>query len=83
MLDEATSALDSKTEAKIQAGLETLGDKTFIIIAHRLSTLKNTDQIYVFDAGTIVEQGTFAKLAEAEDSRFYQLYRLQQGTRRG
>ncbi len=63
ILDEATSALDSKTEAEIQKALEDLWkDRTVIVIAHRLSTLNNVDQIIVMERGRIVEQGTKLEL---------------------
>jgi ATP-binding cassette subfamily B protein len=63
ILDEATSALDSITEKQIQDSLEFLmKDKTVIVIAHRLSTLKNMDRILVFNKGSIVEDGTHSKL---------------------
>ena len=59
IFDEATSALDSESEAVIQKSIETLRhSKTLIIIAHRLSTVRNADQICVMSAGRIVEQGT-------------------------
>lgn len=84
VFDEATSALDSKTEARIQRGLESqLTTKTMIIIAHRLSTLRNVDRIVVFESGHIVEEGTFTSLLKKPRSRFAALYRLQnkRGTR--
>lgn len=78
IFDEATSSLDSKTEFFIQQGLEkNLQDKTIISIAHRVSTLKNTDIIYVFHNGRIVEKGKFADLAADRSSRFYKLYQGQ------
>lgn len=59
IFDEATSALDSESEAVIQNSIETLRhNKTLIIIAHRLSTVRNADQICVMSAGRIVEQGS-------------------------
>ncbi len=65
IFDEATSALDNINEASIQRNLEkTFSDKTIIIIAHRLTTLKNVDRILVFDKGKIVQQGTFTELAK-------------------
>tara|TARA_Y100000310_G_scaffold188769_1_gene188760 strand:+ start:1547 stop:3316 length:1770 start_codon:yes stop_codon:yes gene_type:complete len=77
LLDEATSALDSETEKKIQENLENeLGDKTLMIIAHRLSTLKKVDKIYYMDRGKIVEGGTFSELIKLK-GKFYGLYRLQ------
>jgi ATP-binding cassette subfamily B protein len=59
ILDEATSALDSRTESDIQATLEAIGrGRTTIVIAHRLSTVVNADEIVVLEAGTVVERGT-------------------------
>lgn len=63
MFDEATSALDSATEQSIQEALETLlQDKTALIIAHRLSTLKAMDKIIVLENGHIVESGSHNEL---------------------
>lgn len=60
---EATSALDNITEKEVQKTLEThLKDSTIIQIAHRLSTLRNCDQIFVFDQNKIVETGTYSQL---------------------
>jgi len=78
ILDESTSSLDSKTEAKIQEGLEEyLKTKTIIIIAHRISTLKNVDKIYVFENGEIVEEGKFDSLSKDKQSKFSQIYSSQ------
>jgi len=64
IFDEATSALDNTNEIKIQRNIEQLfKDKTTIIIAHRLTTLKYTDRIFVFERGRIVQEGTFDGLA--------------------
>ncbi len=66
ILDEATSALDSETEAKIKRALDTLREgRTTFVIAHRLSTVADADQIFVLDRGKIVERGGFEALAEA------------------
>jgi len=63
ILDEATSALDSESERLIQENIrEFQGSKTMIIIAHRLSTVRHCDCIFVLDQGTIVEQGTYDEL---------------------
>ena len=65
LLDEATSALDSESELLVQKALEELWeDKTVIVIAHRLSTLRHMDRIVVIQEGQIVEQGTHAQLLE-------------------
>lgn len=75
IFDEATSSLDTKTEELIQEGIEKeLAQKTVIIIAHRVSTLRHVDRIYVFDKGSVVEDGTFAELSQNTRSRFYHLY---------
>ena len=63
VLDEATSSLDTQTEAAVQAELERLSQgRTTITIAHRLSTVRDADQIVVLDAGRIVERGTHEEL---------------------
>lgn len=75
--DESTSALDSKTEQDFQTALEQeWDDKTLIFIAHRLSTLKNVDVIYVFEHGQIIEQGSFQELIEL-NGKFNELWELQ------
>jgi len=66
VLDEATASVDPFTEAQIQEGLEeVLRDRTSIIIAHRLSTVKHADRIVVLDQGTIIEEGTHDELLAA------------------
>ena len=63
LLDEATSSLDSESEKKVQEALNKLmKDKTALVVAHRLSTIKNVDVIYVIDKGMIVEKGTHNEL---------------------
>jgi ATP-binding cassette, subfamily B, bacterial len=65
VLDEATSSLDTQTEAAVQASLEALSEgRTTITIAHRLSTVRDADQIVVLDSGRIVERGTHEELLE-------------------
>ena len=67
ILDEATSALDSQSENKIQQAIDTLlQNRTALIIAHRLSTVRNADLILVFDRGGLVEQGTHESLMQSE-----------------
>jgi len=67
IFDEATSALDNTNEAIIQKNLEKIfSDKTMLIVAHRLTTLKNCDRIFVFDNGKIVQEGNFATLSQKE-----------------
>ncbi len=63
MLDEATSALDTHTEREIQAALDTVSkNRTTLVIAHRLSTVVEADEIIVLEAGVIVERGTHDQL---------------------
>src|SRR5205807_6783991 len=63
ILDEATSALDALTESRIQAALgEVMKGRTTFVIAHRLATIRNADRILVFEAGRIVESGSFDEL---------------------
>lgn len=79
ILDEATSSLDSETEGKIMEKL--LGgygkDKTFLIIAHRLGTLKYTDNIAVMEAGRVVEEGSYDKLMDNTNSVFHRMNKEQ------
>ena len=63
ILDEATSALDSETEKKIQDALNILtNDKTTIVIAHRLSTVKNSNNIYLIENGQVIDNGKHDEL---------------------
>lgn len=67
VLDEATSALDNATEARVQQALDRLAvGRTTLVIAHRLSTVENADEVLVLDAGRIVERGTAGALRSAE-----------------
>lgn len=78
LLDEATSSLDSKTEDEIHQALhEVMSDKTVIVIAHRLSTLKEMDRILVFVEGRIVEDGSLNQLLKNKNGHFYQLWQMQ------
>lgn len=67
MLDEATSALDSESEALVQASLdELMRERTSLVIAHRLSTVRNADHVIVLDNGKIVESGSYRSLQDAD-----------------
>ena len=69
LFDEATSALDSESERLVHDTLQILGDAhTVIQVAHRLSTIRNADEIFVFDAGRVVERGVHATLAQQSGS---------------
>ena len=77
ILDEATAAMDTQTEHQIQTALDKITkDRTTIIIAHRLSTLKNADKIIVIENGRIAEQGKPSKLL-ADKGVYHKLYMLQ------
>ncbi|GAA4786060.1 ABC transporter ATP-binding protein/permease [Lysobacter hankyongensis] len=81
IFDEATSALDSKSEQAIQAELDRIAEgRTTIVIAHRLSTVMNADEILVMDQGRIVERGRHAELL-AREGAYAQMWRLQQQER--
>ncbi len=77
VLDEATAHLDSESESAVQRALATaLAGRTSLVIAHRLSTVRQADQLLVIDAGRIVERGTHAELL-AEGGLYAELYRTQ------
>jgi len=74
IFDEATSALDTETEARLHAALtEFLAERTVVIVAHRLSAVKQANRVYVFEDGRIVEEGTHHELIQGEGlySRLY------------
>lgn len=78
LLDEATSSLDSVTERYIQESLhDVMLNKTTLVIAHRLSTLKNMDRILIFVEGKIVEDGSLDRLLQNTQSHFYKLWKMQ------
>lgn len=74
ILDEATSSIDTRTEAIVQRGMDALmRGRTVFVIAHRLSTVQNSDVIMVLEQGHIIERGSHDKLIE-EKGKYYQLY---------
>ena len=74
ILDEATSSIDTRTEAIVQRGMDALMQgRTVFVIAHRLSTVRNSDVIMVLEQGHIIERGSHDKLIE-EKGKYYQLY---------
>ncbi len=74
ILDEATSSIDTRTEALVQKGMDALmKGRTVFVIAHRLSTVRNSDVIMVLEHGRIIERGSHEKLIE-EKGKYYQLY---------
>lgn len=78
VLDEATSALDSETERAIQSSIEALkGQYTVIIVAHRLSTIKNVDRIIIMNKGEIVDEGSFSGLV-GSSNKFKRMVELQE-----
>ena len=78
LFDEATSALDNTTERAVMEAIHNLtGEKTVILVAHRLSTVQPCDRIYVLARGKVVEEGSWEELVSTEDSH---LQRLASGT---
>jgi len=76
ILDEATSALDSQNEKIVQESLDKIMErKTSIVVAHRISTIKDADEILVFSEGEIVERGNYQQLNEIQGM----LYKLERG----
>lgn len=74
ILDEAPSSIDTRTEKLVQEGMDALmNGRTTFVIAHRLSTVRNSDCIMVLEQGRIIERGTHDQLI-AEKVRYYQLY---------
>ena len=77
LFDEATSSLDNESESAIQKILETISHTmTIIVIAHRLTTVHNSDMIHVIEAGRLVESGTYDELLAAS-GRFSILHKAQ------
>ena len=78
LLDEATSDLDTASEQHIQSSIDALkGEVTVVIIAHRLSTVKNADRVYVLDEGRVIEEGAYHELRAREDGEFREMVEMQ------
>jgi ABC-type multidrug transport system fused ATPase/permease subunit len=79
-MDEATSSLDSDSEQAIQKAMDrVLVGRTSFVVAHRLSTIKNSDQIILLDKGVIQEQGTHDQLMAIPNGRYHDLYTKHMG----
>ena len=78
LLDEATSDLDTASEQHIQDSIDALqGEVTVVIIAHRLSTVKNADRVYVLDEGRVIEAGSYHELRSRENGEFREMVEMQ------
>ncbi len=78
LLDEATSDLDTASEQHIQDSIDALqGEVTVVIIAHRLSTVKNADRVYVLDQGRVIESGSYHELRSRENGEFREMVEMQ------
>ncbi|PIN25673.1 Multidrug/pheromone exporter, ABC superfamily [Handroanthus impetiginosus] len=82
LLDEATSALDAESECIVQEALDNvMTDRTTVVVAHRLTTIRNADIIAVVHSGKLVEQGTHVELIQDPVGAYTQLLRIQEGTK--
>ena len=74
ILDEATSSIDTRTERLIEKGMDAIMEgRTVFVIAHRLSTVRNSEKILVLEKGVVIEQGNHEELV-SKKGRYYQLY---------
>ena len=74
ILDEATSSLDSESESLIQSSIEKLANNmTILIVAHRLSTIKKANKVYVMKGGKVVEEGSYQELSTQSNTVFYNM----------
>lgn len=78
ILDEATSAIDTESEALIQNSINNLrGKMTIFVVAHRLSTILNSDRLLILEDGKIIEEGNPKELLQSKDSHFYKIYNIE------